>query len=116
MGEQIVALQAMMQYAAKNFPDCFRDCTLEIKESHQKGKLDTSGTARAMVGYFKQLGVNFDAQDIIKYREPDEQMNLGVPDDFLKGHGWHTYALTSADKTVHIEIIHNVNGRDIYAK
>jgi len=55
--------------------------------------------------------------DIVKYREPNEQVELlGVPESYLTGHGWHTYALTSADKTVHIEITHNVNGRDIYAQ
>ena len=116
MGKQIVAVQSMMKYAADNFPDCFKDYTLEIKESHQKGKLDTSGTARAMVGYFEQLGIVYDEDDIIKYREPDEQVKLGVPKEFLSGHGWHTYTLTSADKTVCVEITHNVNGREIYAK
>jgi 4-hydroxy-tetrahydrodipicolinate reductase len=116
MGKQIVAIQAMIQYAADKFPNCFKDYTLEIKESHQQGKLDTSGTARAMVGYFKQLGIVFDVDKIIKYREPSQQLKLGVPESFIGGHGWHTYALTSADETVHIEITHNVNGRDIYAK
>jgi 4-hydroxy-tetrahydrodipicolinate reductase len=116
MGKQIVALQAMMKYAADNFPECFKDYTLEIRESHQKGKLDTSGTARAMVSYFEQLGIIFDENDIIKCREPKEQIKLGVPKKYLTGHGWHTYILKSADRTVHIEITHNVNGRDIYAK
>ena len=116
MGKQIVAIQSMMKYAADNFLDCFKDYTLEIKESHQKGKLDISGTARAMVGYFEQMGVVYDENEIIKCREPEKQRILGVPEEFLTGHGWHTYSLKSADKTVHIEITHNVNGRDIYAK
>ena len=116
MGKQIVAIQAMVKYAADNFPDCFKDYTLEIKESHQRGKLDTSGTARAMISYFKQLGIVYDESDIIKYREPKEQKKIGIPKEFLTGHGWHTYSLVSVDKTVHIEIIHNVNGREIYAK
>ncbi|GHU65731.1 hypothetical protein FACS1894123_11720 [Bacteroidia bacterium] len=38
-----------------------------------------------------------------------------VPEEFLNGHGWHTYSFTSADGSVHFEITHNVNGRDIYA-
>jgi 4-hydroxy-tetrahydrodipicolinate reductase len=116
MGKQIVALQSMMKYASENFPDCFKGYSVEIKESHQKGKLDTSGTARAMVGYFKRLGLNIDEEDIIKYRETEDQLKIGVPKEYLTGHGWHTYSITSEDKTVHIEITHNVNGRDIYAK
>jgi len=116
MGKQIVAIQAMMKYAAENFPNCFKDYTLKIKESHQKGKLDTSGTARAMVGYFKQLGIIFDEKNIEMIREPSKQVALKVPKTFLTGHGWHTYTLISSDETVKIEITHNVNGRDIYAK
>jgi 4-hydroxy-tetrahydrodipicolinate reductase len=50
-------------------------------------------------------------------RNPDaQQSEWGVPDAYLSGHGWHTYALTSEDDTVFFEFTHNVNGRDIYAK
>jgi 4-hydroxy-tetrahydrodipicolinate reductase len=115
MGKQVVALQAMMKYAADNFPNCFKDYTLRITESHQKGKLDTSGTARAMVEYFKQLGIPFDENEIIMYRDPVEQIKLGVSEKYLNGHGWHTYTFISSDKSVYFEITHNVNGREIYA-
>ena len=40
----------------------------------------------------------------------------GVPEEYLGGHGWHTYTLVSNDKTVRFEFTHNVNGRDVYAK
>ena len=59
MAKQIVAFQAMMQYAANTFPNAFNEYSLEITESHQKGKADTSGTAKAMVGYFNSLGIPF---------------------------------------------------------
>jgi 4-hydroxy-tetrahydrodipicolinate reductase len=50
-------------------------------------------------------------------RDPDRQKNVwGIPTEYLKGHGWHTYTLVSEDKTVKFEFTHNVNGRDIYAK
>ena len=116
MGKQIVAMQAMFEYAAQNFPDCFEGYKLTIKESHQQGKQDTSGTAKAMAGYFNQLGIGFDIEEIKQYRMPEDQLSLGVPEDHLGGHAWHTYAFTSADKSVHFEIVHNVNGREIYAK
>ncbi|MBW2010479.1 MAG: dihydrodipicolinate reductase [Deltaproteobacteria bacterium] len=117
MAKQIVGFQAMMEYAAKNFPDLFQGYTLEVRESHQKGKADTSGTAKAMVTYFNQMGVNFSENDIIKERDPEIQKNTwGIPEEYLSGHGWHTYTLSSSDNTVKFTFSHNVNGRDVYAK
>ncbi|MEJ2167804.1 MAG: dihydrodipicolinate reductase [Desulfobacterales bacterium] len=117
MAAQIVGFQALMQYAAESFPNLFKGYTLEIKESHQKGKADTSGTAKAMVRYFNQLGVPFSEDEIIKIRDPEiQKMQLGVADEYLAGHAWHTYTLVSADHTVRFEFTHNVNGREIYAR
>ena len=115
MAKQIVAFQAMMQYASENFPDAFGDYSLEIKESHQKGKADTSGTAKAMLGYFNKLGIPFTKEQIVMVREPEEQLKIGVPENALTGHGWHTYNLKSKDGNVFFQFTHNVNGRDTYA-
>ena len=117
MAKQIVGFQAMMEYAANTFPDLFKGYSLEIKESHQKGKADTSGTAKAMVRYFTSLGLAFAENDIKKERDPDIQKTVwGIPEEYLEGHGWHTYSLNSEDKTVRFEFTHNVNGRDVYAQ
>jgi 4-hydroxy-tetrahydrodipicolinate reductase len=117
MAKQIVGFQAMMEYAANTFPDLFKGYSLEIKESHQKGKADTSGTAKAMVRYFTSLGLMFAENDIKKERDPDIQKAIwGIPEGYLEGHGWHTYSLNSEDKTVRFEFTHNVNGRDVYAQ
>lgn len=117
MAKQIVGFQAMMEYAAKTFPDLFRGYSLSVKESHQKGKADTSGTAKAIIGYFNRLGIPFTEQEISMERDPERQRSVwGIPSEFIKGHGWHTYTLLSEDKTVKFEFSHNVNGRDIYAK
>ena len=117
MAKQIVGFQAMMEYAANTFPDLFKGYSLEIKESHQKGKADTSGTAKAMVRYFTSLGLAFAENDIIKERDPHIQKTVwGIPERYLEGHGWHTYSLESGDKTVRFEFTHNVNGRDVYAQ
>jgi 4-hydroxy-tetrahydrodipicolinate reductase len=116
MAKQIVGFQAMMEYAAKTFPDLFRGYHLTIRESHQKGKADTSGTARAMVGYFNQMGIPFSPEQILKVRDPSVQREQWrIPEAYLDGHGWHTYTLVSQDKTVTFEFTHNVNGREIYA-
>jgi 4-hydroxy-tetrahydrodipicolinate reductase len=116
MAKQIVGFQAMMAYAAQNFPGLFNGYSLDVRESHQKGKADTSGTAKAVVGYFNALGIPFDENRIQMERDPQRQQHVwGIAPDHLAGHGWHTYALTSADGSVHFEFTHNVNGREIYA-
>ena len=117
MAKQIVGFQAMMAYAAETFPDLFKGYSLEIRESHQKGKADTSGTAKAMVGYFNGLGIPFSEDQIIKLRDPEVQKNQwGIPEQHLAGHGWHTYTLVSEDQTVRFEFSHNVNGRMVYTR
>ncbi len=117
MAKQIVGFQAMMKYAAETFPNLFDGYTLDIRESHQQGKADTSGTAKAMVTYFNQLGIPFEADQIAKVREPEiQQKQLGIEEKYLTGHGWHTYTLMSADRTVRFEFTHNVNGREIYGQ
>ncbi len=116
MAKQIVGFQAMMAYAAENFPGLFSGYHLEIKESHQAAKADTSGTAKAMVGYFNKLGVDFAESDIVKIRNPEEQKAMGVPADHINGHGWHTYTLVSPDNNATFQFVHNINGRDIYAQ
>ena len=117
MAKQIVGFQAMMEYAADNFPDLFKGYSLSIKESHQQGKADTSGTAKAMVGYFNRLGLSFSADKIIRMRDPNLQKSLwAIPEEYLSGHGWHTYSLVSEDQTVKFEFTHNVNGREVYVR
>ena len=117
MAKQIVGFQAMMEYAAQTFPDLFKGYTLHIRESHQKGKADTSGTARAMVRYFNQLGIPFNEDQIAMERNPEiQKTRWGIPEAHLGGHGWHTYTLVSLDGTVRLEFTHNVNGREIYAQ
>lgn len=117
MAKQIVGFQAMMEYAADTFPGIFKGYALTIRESHQAAKADTSGTAKAMVTYFNRMGVEFTPQDIAMERDPKVQREQwGIPETCLSGHGWHTYRLTSPDKTVVFEFQHNVNGRDIYAE
>ena len=115
MAKPIVTLQAMMKYAADTFPDAFKGYTLSIVESHQQGKADTSGTAKAMVEYFNRMGIPFTKDQIKMIRKPRVQEAMDVPKEHLKGHGWHTYILESEDKTVHLKFTHNVNGRDVYA-
>lgn len=117
MAKQIVGFQAMLEWSAANFPDLFKGYKLEIKESHQKGKADTSGTAKAIARCFKNMGVMFSEEEIIKERDPEiQKTKWNVPDKYITGHGYHTYRLVSDDNTVSFSFSHNVNGRDVYAK
>lgn len=115
MAKQIVGFQAMMEYAANTFPGLFAGYTLEVKESHQQAKADTSGTAKAMVGYFNALGLDFTPEDIEQIRDPIiQEKQWGIPREHLSGHGWHTYTLRAQDGSSLFEFKHNINGRDIY--
>jgi 4-hydroxy-tetrahydrodipicolinate reductase len=117
MAKQIVGFQAMVEYAAETFPGLFAGYRLRVRESHQQGKADTSGTAKAVVQAFNRLGIDFDVAQIEKERDPKVQTETwGVPEEYLTGHGWHTYTLDSADDTVRFEFTHNVNGRKIYVQ
>ncbi|MCP3954741.1 MAG: dihydrodipicolinate reductase [Desulfobacterales bacterium] len=116
MAKQIVGFQAMLEFAAENFPGLFTGYTLSVKESHQKGKADTSGTAKAVVKSFNDLGVDFTTDQIAMERDPEiQEKQWGIPRAFLGGHGWHTYSLLSPDETVRFEFTHNINGREVYA-
>jgi 4-hydroxy-tetrahydrodipicolinate reductase len=116
MAKQIVGFQAMMEYAAATFKNLFSGYSLTVRESHQAGKADTSGTAKAVVACFNRMGIDFSPDAIQMERDPDVQKKQwGIPEAYLSGHGWHTYRLTSPDQTVVFEFKHNVNGRDIYA-
>lgn len=53
---QIVAFQAMMEYMSNNFPGAFSGYKLEVTESHQRTKVDTSGTAKDVITSFAKLG------------------------------------------------------------
>lgn len=81
MGKQIVALQAMLQYAAREFPGAFSGYKLDVVESHQSTKVDTSGTAKDIVTSFNKLGMPCEEEDIRKVREVKQQMEeMNVPE------------------------------------
>lgn len=117
MAKQIVAFQAMIEWLSQTFPTAFEGYKLSIVESHQKTKADTSGTAKAVAKSFENMGLDFDESQIVKIRDDRESVEkMDVPEEYLTGHAFHTYALDSADGTVHFEFRHNVCGRKIYAE
>ena len=117
MGKQVVALQAAIKQMAESFPDAFKGYSMRVVESHQASKVDTSGTAKALIQSFNELGVGFDVSNVELIRDVDTQRDvMHIPEEYLLGHAYHTYTLTSADNTVSFEFQHNVCGRTIYAE
>jgi 4-hydroxy-tetrahydrodipicolinate reductase len=116
MAKQVVLFQEMMRFAANNFPGGFNGYILEVVESHQQGKADTSGTAKDVVKQFNMLGIPFEPSQIVMVREPEQQKAMGIPPEALSGHGWHTYTVKSAGGSVLFQFTHNINGRGIYAE
>jgi 4-hydroxy-tetrahydrodipicolinate reductase len=117
MGLPIVAITAMLDWASKEFPGVFRDYALNVKESHQEGKADTSGTAKDLVSRFQALGADFSESDLKMCRDAKVQSEeWGIPDEHLKGHAYHTYDLNSSDGTAHFSLSHNILGRSLYAR
>lgn len=117
MGKQVVAFQAAMAIMAEQFPGAFSGYKLKVLESHQSTKVDTSGTAKAIIGSFQKLGLAFDMEEIEMVRDPKRQIEeMKVPEAHLNGHAYHTYQVVSPDGMVIFEFQHNVCGRSIYAE
>jgi 4-hydroxy-tetrahydrodipicolinate reductase len=114
MAKEIVAFQAMMEFAAENFPGVFKDYDPTIIESHQKTKVDTSGTAKSLVASFNKLGASITVEQIDKKRTEADYEAMGIPPEYWAGHGWHTYSLNKKDESVFFSFTHNVNGRQAY--
>ncbi len=117
MAAPIVMMQAAMRWLAEEFGGSCGESQLAVRESHQQNKRDTSGTAKALVASFQQLGIDFSVDQIDKVRDPaTQQSEMGVPEEHLAGHAFHRYDITSAEGTVKLALEHNVVGRRVYAE
>ncbi len=118
MAKQIVALQYMLEKMATDFPGLYKDYSLNVVESHQKTKADTSGTAKAIISSLNKTGIKPFGYDQIQMIRDDRKAQevLGVPPEYSSGHAFHTYRLESPDKTVAFEYKHNVCGRAVYGE
>jgi 4-hydroxy-tetrahydrodipicolinate reductase len=111
----IVAVQSILRSAAREFPGVFEGFSWQCVESHQAGKKDVSGTARALLASFVELGFrSASVENIQSIRTPEAQGALGVPEEFLQGHGWHRYEGSKDGVTIALE--HRTNGRAMYAE
>lgn len=117
MASPVVMFQAMLEYAAKNFPNVLEGWQLLIEESHQAGKKDPSGTAVSLLEFFAALGMPYTKEQIADnmVRDPVvQEVKLGVPKKYIGGHAYHTYTMMSPDGTVKLQFTYNVLGRNVY--
>jgi 4-hydroxy-tetrahydrodipicolinate reductase len=92
---------------------------LEVTESHQGKKADTSGTALAVISSLTRLSNDDEfnvKNDIRMLRDEGSSLAYGVPEGALGGHAFHTYTMTSPDGSVQFQLKHNVEGRTVYAE
>ena len=97
MALPIVALQQFIEDFSGRHTGAMKGYKLKVVESHQAGKKDTSGTAKAMISYFNRLGIEFTPEQVEMIRDPARQREMGIPEEHLGGHGWHTYEITAPD-------------------
>lgn len=116
MSVPIVMLQSALNHVAEEFPNCIEGYTLAIHESHQATKKDPSGTAKSFLVPLRKLGCETVEPEIDSIRDPEQQKALGVPEDHLRGHGWHWYEARSITGDVTLELSTRINGRRVYAE
>ena len=94
--------QAAFELIAARYPGAFAGYKMSVTESHQSSKVccgsrlccqprlrsasgcsaaqaDTSGTAKALVASFQKLGPKFEVDEIVKVRDTEQQLKMGVP-------------------------------------
>ena len=116
MAIPIILIQAAARWLTETFPGALTGYEVGIRESHQSTKVDTSGTAKALAADLAKMGLPAHVEDIEKVRDSVQQKELGVPEDHLAGHAYHTYSVYSPDRSVALSLSHNVNGRRVYAE
>lgn len=113
-GKPLVLVQAMLEYAADEFPGALKGYMIDISESHQKTKKDKSGTATLWATFFNKMGIELDFEEMI--RDEERQLALGVPKEHLGGHAYHWYNIKSPDLNTKVNIATLVNGRSVYVE
>jgi len=104
--KEIVAVQMMIKHLAESAPLLFKDYYLQITESHQSTKVDTSETAKEMISMFNQLGIKFTVDPIVKKKS---EKDYAKRNEHWGGHGYHTYSLKKKDGSIVFEFTHNIN-------
>jgi 4-hydroxy-tetrahydrodipicolinate reductase len=111
LNKQILALQVALRAMSTSFPGIFEGYQLEITESHPETKTDMSAPAEDILQSFKAMGVSYDpASNLKQIRSRSDSMKIGVSEEHLKSHAFHTYTVTSQDGNAAFKFEHNISG------
>jgi len=90
MDIRIVTWMAGIVYMAENYPGAFEGAQIDLSETHQQDKSDTSGTMKKMlVNLGALVRRELTKDDILSIRDPIVQAKiLQVPNEWI---GWHAY-------------------------
>ena len=97
MAKPIVAFQEFMRDYSARKKGSLEGSYLDITESHQSTKKDTSGTAKVMINYFDVLGIPFEKKQIVMLRDEKDYIRIEIPEKYFDAHGWHMYRINSKD-------------------
>jgi len=98
MASAVVSVKYNLEDFAARVPLGLCFCEGSVWESHQRTKDKTSATAKDIVALLNtKLGVRISEADITKIRKPEEQLRMGVAQEFLDGQGWHSYFLRATN-------------------
>lgn len=118
----VVARQMDIDELAQSHPGIFEGREVEITESHQASKIDSvtgrpivSATARAFQAQLERHGARLRG-DIVSIRESQRQIELGVPEEFLDGHGYHWVTVFGQNGEIIYQFETKVNGRGSYVE
>jgi 4-hydroxy-tetrahydrodipicolinate reductase len=125
MALQVIALQTFLVDYARNHSGALVDHRLQVTESHQTKKKDTSGTAIAILESYQAMGIDMNLNQIRKLdlnqtpqdyefalgpnsslnviRDTTTQIKMGIPFSQLNGHGWHTYTVSAKEPSEGID-------------
>lgn len=115
----VVGKQMDLDEFTQNHPGIFQGAAVEIVESHQASKVDkegkpvTSATAKAFQQQLEIYGARLQ-EEITSIRDPQRQLELGVPEEFLGGHGYHWVTVYGTDGKIIYQFETRVNGRGSY--
>lgn len=111
--KEVLDFQNMLRYTMELFPSLFEGCSIQITESHPKYKEDVSGTSQMMMTLFNRAGFKISADRIVKIRNDEGYMALGIPPEFWHSHSYHEYLFTKKSG-VTFKHSHMVLGRKPY--
>ncbi len=124
--ERVAAWMGAWNYMSEKYAGAFAGTNVEVAETHQADKKkkdgtpETSGTARAMIkGANLLAGSEIISEDqIVCIRDPQDQIDIGVPEKWLGWHAYHRFTVSNDHDGVKDseELVFKRHGGDSYKR